>query len=74
MANDIMSIDPTKPINVEYVVCSALPTGKTSKLLRFGYYSQNLTIENIENKYENRFDDPSYYYGSGGVDGGDVST
>ena len=47
MANDIMIIDNTKPINVEYVVCSTLPTGKRSKLLRFGYYSNNLTIEGL---------------------------
>lgn len=72
MANDIMIIDATKPINVEYVVCSTLPTGFSSKLLKFGYYSNNLTIENIQDKYTNRFDDPSYYYSSNGVDGGNV--
>jgi len=72
MANDILRLDNTKPINVEYAVCSALPTGSRSKLLKFGYYSNNLTIENIQSKYDNRFDDPSYYYG-GGADGGDVA-
>lgn len=73
MVNDIIAIDPSKPVNVEYVVCSTLPTGYRSKLLKFGYYSNNLTIENIQNKYDNRFDDPSYYYGGGGgADGGDV--
>lgn len=65
MANDIMIIDSSKPVNVEYVVCSTTPTGYTTKLLKFGYYSNNLTIENIDNKYETRFDDPSYYYGNG---------
>lgn len=32
------------------------------------------TITDIQSKYDNRFDDPSYYYagGSGGTDGGDV--
>jgi hypothetical protein len=63
MANDIMVIDSGRPINVEYVVCSTLPTGYSNKLLKFGYYSNNLTIENIENKYDLKFDDPSYYYG-----------
>ena len=29
------------------------------------------TITDIENKYDNRFDDPSYYYGCV-VDGGNV--
>ena len=61
MANDIIRIDPLQPINVEYAVCSAMPTGKRSSLLKFGYYSQNLTIENIESKYDDRFDDISYY-------------
>jgi hypothetical protein len=65
MANDIMALDSTKPINQEHVVCSALPTGFRSKLLKFGYYSNNLTIENIEDKYDTRFDDPAYYYGLG---------
>lgn len=65
MANDIIAIDSSKPINVEHAVCSALPTGHRNTLLKFGYYSNSLTIANIEDKYENRFDDPSYYYGTG---------
>lgn len=65
MANDITIIDATKPINVEYSVCSALPTGFRTKLLKFGYYNQNLTIENIQDKYDERFDDPAYYFGIG---------
>jgi hypothetical protein len=69
MANDIMVIDSSKPINVEYSVCSTLPTGYRTKLLKFGYYSNNLTIASIQAKYETRFDDPSYYYGSTGGTG-----
>jgi hypothetical protein len=65
MKIDIIRIDETKPINVEYAVCSTLPTGFRSKLLKFGYYSNNLTIENLESKYAERFDDPSYYFGLG---------
>jgi hypothetical protein len=72
MANDIISLDPLKPINVEYVVCSTMPTGQSSRLLKPGYYNKNLTIENIQDKYDNRFDDPSYYFGTSSVDGGDV--
>ena len=72
MANDIIVLDPTKPINNEYIVCSTTPTGFSSKLLKFGYYSNDLTIENIQAKYDNRFDDPAYYYGGGNVDGGNV--
>jgi hypothetical protein len=63
MANDIISIDPTKPINNKYAVCSALPTGFYSKLLVRPNYPLDLTIESIQNKFDNRFDDPSYYYG-----------
>jgi hypothetical protein len=57
MANDIIAIDLNKPVNLEYAVCSATPTGFRSKLLKSGYYAQNLTIENIENKYDDRFID-----------------
>lgn len=72
MANDIISLDLSKPINVEYAVCSTMPTGQSSRLLKSGYYNKNLTIENIQDKYDNRFDDPSYYHGTGNIDGGDV--
>jgi len=76
MANDIVRIDPTKPINNKYAVCSMLPTGSYSKLLVRENFPGDLTIESIENKFDNRFDDPSYYYGGGGggADGGDVGS
>lgn len=73
MANDIIAIDPTKPINNKYAVCSVLPTGFYSKRLVREGYPKDLTIASIESKFDHRFDDPSYYYGGGGsVDGGDV--
>jgi hypothetical protein len=72
MAIDIIVIDPTKPINNKYAICSMLPTGSYSKLLVRENYPGDLTIANIENKYDDRFDDPSYYYGSQVVDGGDI--
>lgn len=73
MAIDIITINPSNPINNKYAICSALPTGFYSKLLVRKGYSDDLTIENIESKYEDRFDDPSYYYGGVGVvDDGDV--
>lgn len=65
MANNIITVDVTKQINNKYAVCSALPTGAYSKRLIRANYPKNLTIENIEDKYDNRFDDPSYYYGIG---------
>jgi hypothetical protein len=37
------------------------------------YVQEYPVIADIQDKYDNRFDDPSYYYGGGGnVDGGDV--
>lgn len=30
-----------------------------------GYVSNSPTITDIQSKYDNRFDDPSYYYGTG---------
>lgn len=74
MANDIIAIDPIKPINNKYAICSALPTGFYSKRLIRANLPKSLTIANIESKFDHRFDDPSYYYGgSGDVNGGDVS-
>jgi hypothetical protein len=73
MAIDIITIDPSKRINDKYAVCSVLPTGSYSKLLVRENYPVDLTIASIENKFDNRFDNPSYYYGGGGgADGGDV--
>lgn len=72
MANDIITIDETKPINNKYAVCSALASGFYSKSLVRENYPADLTISAIQSKFDNRFDDPSYYFGSGGVDGGDV--
>lgn len=65
MAIDIIRIDETKPINNKYAICSALPTGRFAKLLIRSNHPGDLTIENIESKFDNRFDDPSYYYGVG---------
>jgi hypothetical protein len=69
---DIIAIDPLKPINNKYAICSALPTGFYTKKLIRKNRPLDLTISNIESKYSDRFDDPSYYYGGGNVDGGDV--
>lgn len=73
MANDIMTIDASQPINNKYAVCSVLPTGSYSRLLVRENYPADLTIESIQSKFDDRFDNPSYYYGGGGgTDGGDV--
>lgn len=65
MANDITVAISGIAINDKRAVCSTLPTGETAKLLVRPNYPVNLTIENIQDKYDDRFDDPSYYYGVG---------
>lgn len=61
MATDISKLNNSNPINNKYAICSTLPTGETAKLLIRYNYPVNLTIENIESKYDNRFDDINYY-------------
>lgn len=58
---DISKINSENPINNKYATCSALPTGFYSRLLVRKNYPGDLTIENIENKYSDKFDDVSYY-------------
>jgi hypothetical protein len=65
MANDIALIKQNIAINDKRAVCSTMPTGETAKRLVRSNYPVNLTINNIESKFDNRFDDPSYYYGIG---------
>lgn len=82
MAIDIIAIDPSKPINNKYAVCSTLPTGFSARLLVRENYPKDLVISAIENKFADRFDNPSYYHGSNWerfgpeddavVDGGDL--
>lgn len=74
MANDIITAINGLPINDKRTICSTLPTGYSSKRIVRPNYPVNLTIENIQNKFGERFDDPSYYYGSNvSLDGGNVS-
>lgn len=78
MKIDVITAVSGEPINNKRVVCSTLPTGETAKLLIRPNYPVDLTIANIESKFANRFDDPSYYHGSnwetfgGTVDGCDI--
>jgi hypothetical protein len=65
MANDITVAISGIAINNKRAICSTLPTGETAKLLVRPNYPVNLTIENIQDKFNERFDDPSYYYGMG---------
>jgi hypothetical protein len=70
MKIDILAVDPSKSINNKYAVLSVLPSGSYSKLLVRANYPADLTISSIESKFAERFDDPSYYYGSSIVNGG----
>lgn len=63
MANDITVAISGIDINDKRAVCSTLPTGETAKLLVRPNYPVDLTIENIQSKFTDRFDDPRYYTG-----------
>ena len=71
MANDITKAILANPIKNGTSITGCIKTGQYSILNT--YVNNNPTISSIENKYNNRFDDPSYYYGESGVNviGGD---
>jgi hypothetical protein len=52
---DIARINNDKGINNKAAVCSTLPTGKSSVRIIRPNYPVNLTIENVQQKYGNRF-------------------
>ena len=58
-----MIIDSSKGINNKTAVCSTTVTGVSAKRIIRPNFPVNLTIANIESKFNHRFDDPSYYYG-----------
>jgi|APGre2960657373_1045057.scaffolds.fasta_scaffold07341_6 hypothetical protein len=63
MSNDIAKAVSANPIKNCTTIVSCSRTGEYSTL---DTYVQNTpAIEDIEDKYDNRFDDPSYYYGIG---------
>jgi hypothetical protein len=64
-----MAVDITKAKNSNPIKNGTLVTTTSVP----GFYSQSdlcvkntPTISDIQTKYDNRFDDPSYYYGIGG--------
>lgn len=67
MANDIIIIDSSKDINDNNIVCSTQTNGVSAKRLIYDNYPSDLTINNIENKYTDRFDEIRYYTVSGSV-------
>lgn len=72
MANDIQLAKSGNLIKNGTMVVQCKVTGPTIKDVYNRYVSNIPTISDIDDKYDNRFDNPSYYYGGGYVDGGDV--
>lgn len=71
MANDITKSINTNTIKNGTLLVSCTRTGQYSTIDT--YVSNIPSLASIESKYNDRFDDPSYYYGNGGlIDGGDV--
>lgn len=63
MANDINKAISANVIKNGTSIVSCSRTGEYSVLDT--YVKNTPTISDIENKYDNRFDDPAYYYGLG---------
>jgi len=72
MANDIDLAIDSNPIKNGTTVVQCRVTGFNNHDTYNQHVKNTPVIADIQAKYDNRFDDPSYYYGSGGVDGGDV--
>lgn len=69
MSNDIQLAVSNVAIKNGTALVSCTRTGEYSVINT--YVKNTPAIGDIEAKYDNRFDDPSYYYGCY-VDGGDV--
>lgn len=65
MAIDIIPIDSEKETNTISMVCSTTPTGFSSKKTTLDDAPPDQQIENIESKYSDKFDDPTYYFDDG---------
>ena len=63
MANDIQKAVSANPVKNGTMLVGTSSTGTYST--RDTYVKNTPTMNTIENKYDNRFDDPSYYYGMG---------
>jgi hypothetical protein len=66
MANDIAKIKSAEAIKNGTITVSIKKTGSTEKDFLNTYVSNLPIISDIESKYDLKFDDPSYYYGSSG--------
>lgn len=70
MAIDIIKSITANPIKNGSLLVSCTRTGEYG--INNTYVLTYPDILDIEEKYTDRFDNPSYYYGGGNVDGGDV--
>lgn len=73
MANDITLAIGSNPIKNGTTLIQCKVTGFTSNDTYNEYVKNTPTLTDIQDKYDIRFDDPSYYHGGGGADGGDVA-
>lgn len=64
MANDIAKANSSNNIKNGTLVITSKVTGPTSKDFLNTYVKNTPSIDTIQAKYTNRFDDPSYYYGN----------
>lgn len=71
MTNDITLAIGSNPIKNGTLLVQCKVTGFSVNDTYNQYVKNTPLLSEIESKYDNRFDDPSYYYG-GGADGGDV--
>jgi hypothetical protein len=63
MANDIAKAVSANELKNGTAIVTCSRTGEYSELNT--YVKNTPTITDIQDKYDNRFDDPAYYYGLG---------
>lgn len=65
MANDITKVKSANDIKNGTTVVGCKPTGFSNKDILNTYVLNTPTLNDIQSKFDARFDDPSYYYGIG---------
>ena len=65
MANDIVKAKSANDIKNGTIVVGCKPTGFSDKDILNTYVLNTPTLNDIQSKFDARFDDPSYYYGIG---------
>jgi hypothetical protein len=62
MATDIIAIDTDKDTNTISITCSTSLTGYSAKRTTLADAPVDQQIQNIESKFDDKFDDPVYYF------------